>query len=72
MFKEGSFSDSDICGGNLCQHSGGFGISMDYAEKESKETLTQEKVSDWLNWNLLSLTVIIFIILIFQDLGSKA
>lgn len=68
----GSFSDSDICGGNLCQHSGGLGISMDYAEKESKETLTQEKVSDWLNWNLLSLTVIIFIILIFQDLGSKA
>lgn len=67
----GSFSDSDICGGNLCQHSGGLGISMDYAEKESKEALTQECVG------LVKLESVVldcdhFIILIFQDLGSKA
>lgn len=58
----GSFSNSDICGRNMCKHGGGLGISMDYAEKESEETLTQRCVglSNWLNWNLLSLTVIIY------------
>lgn len=67
----GSFSDSNICGRNMCQHSGGLGISMDYAEKESKEALTQECVG------LVKLESVVldcdhFIILIFQDLGSKA
>lgn len=59
----GSFSNSDICGRNMCKHSSSLGISMDYAEKESKEALTQRCVglSNWLNWNLLSLTVIILL-----------
>lgn len=59
----GSFSYSDICGRNMCKHSGGLGISMDYAEKESEEALTQRCVglSNWSNWNLLSLTVIILL-----------
>lgn len=59
----GSFSYSDICGRNMCKHSSGLGISMDYAEKESEEALTQRCVglSNWSNWNLLSLTVIILL-----------
>lgn len=59
----GSFSYSDICGRNMCKHSSGLGISMDYAKKESEEALTQRCVglSNWSNWNLLSLTVIILL-----------
>lgn len=36
---------------------------MDYTEKESEEALTQGCVrhSDWLNWNTLSLTVIVLL-----------
>lgn len=35
----GLFFYSDICGRNMCKYGGGFGIFMDYVEKESEEVL---------------------------------